>query len=174
MVSLQLYHLLTEKSWLNLWSVRRISPGFLRTLQCRLSILLYMFLAVPVGVGRYLGILQEVGAGFHRSLGTVRVRVESRQEFWVSWGCTQCFARAPDFGPGDWVRVRFSAPSPDRWRRAGTSAPRRRAIAGEVGVAWMHAADFRKPVASRSSAGATSTSGGREVETDGRRAKTIR
>ena len=50
MVSLQLYHLLTwstEKSRLNLWSVRQISPGFLRTHQCRLSILLYMFLAVP-------------------------------------------------------------------------------------------------------------------------------
>ena len=48
-VSLQLYHLLTwstRKRWLNLWSVRQISHGFLRTFQCRLSILLYMFLAV--------------------------------------------------------------------------------------------------------------------------------
>ena len=50
MVSLQLYHLLTRstrKKWLNLWSVRQISPGFLQTLQSKLSILLYLFLAVP-------------------------------------------------------------------------------------------------------------------------------
>ena len=44
--------------------------------------------------------------------------------------------------------------------RSGTSAPRRTAIAGKVKVAgaWVHAADFQKPVGSRPSAKATSIS----------------
>ena len=48
---------------------------------------------------------------------------------------------------------------PTEGARSGTSAPWRKAIAGKVKVAeaWVHAADFRKPVASRPSSKATST-----------------
>ena len=77
-----------------------------------------MFLAVRIGIDRYRGFLREVRAGFGRRPGTVRVRIESGQEFWVPWCWTQYFSQAPDFDPGGWVKVQFLAPSLDQWRQA--------------------------------------------------------
>ena len=79
------------------------------------------------------------------------VRVESGQEFWVSWCWTQCFPQAPDFDPGAGSKSISEPRVQTDGARSRTSAPKRKALAAKVKVAgaWVHAAELLKPAASR-------------------------
>ena len=103
-----------------------------------------------ISIDRYPGFLREVRAGFGRCLGTVRVCVESRPEFWVSWCWTQCFPQAPDFDPGTGSRSSSEPRVLTDGARLRTSPPRHKALAAKVKVmgAWVHAAKLFKLAAS--------------------------
>ena len=141
MFSLQLYHLLT-------WSTRKNSQicglsdrshlGFFGHSRADCPFCCTCFWQSRIGIDRYPGFLQEVRAGFGRRPGTVRVRVESGQEFWVSWCWTQCFPRGLGQSPVLSPKSRPMVP--------GRELLLNTAIAGKVKVvgAWVHTAELKK------------------------------